>query len=167
MQPVLAGFEDYLPLLIFFTIWWISSKRKRAVRQQPPAPPSKATPKSGKVPTIQEILRQVLVGEVELPKGMEPGSRPQRPTPPADSGYVDLPDFEEETEEPPVVRKKPSRARQETAMPVPVAMKQQAVQRSRPVTCKPFMEGGICRRELRKAVVWSEILGPPVGLRDR
>ena len=167
MQPVLAGFEDYLPLLIFFAIWWISSKKKKAMRQQPPAPPSTAPPKSGKVPTIQEILRQLMVGEVEKPERMEPGTRPWRPTPPADSGYVDLPVLEEKPGEPPVARKRPSPTMPQTARPVPVAAKRQDVPSSSPTPCYPFGPGRGRRRELRKAVVWSEILGPPVGLRDR
>ena len=72
MKPLLAGLEDYLPLLFFLVVWWISSKKKKTLRQKP------ANGKGQRF-DLQEILRQLLTGEVEMPRPPNSSPVPRRP----------------------------------------------------------------------------------------
>lgn len=151
-----------MPLLILFAIWWISSKKKKAMRQKPPSPSTKAGKDSGR-PSLQEILRQVLLGEAELPQPK--GPIPRHPGPSTPPGPVYMPEPDEEWEEPKSTRQFPS----VTFPPQPPSTlsttEKQRVPSLRTVEKVPFRAGSLRRQDLRRAVVWSEILAPPVSMR--
>lgn len=76
MKPFLASFEDYLPLLIFFALWWITAKKRKGLRQQPPQPTAPSAEHSGERFNLQEILKQILTGKVEMPLPPDHGPQP-------------------------------------------------------------------------------------------
>jgi hypothetical protein len=166
MQPVLASFEDFLPLLILFAIWWISSKKKKAMRQKPPSPSTKADKDSGR-PTLQEILRQVLLGEAELPQPK--GAEHRRPVPSTPPEPVYMPEPDEEWQESRSIRQRYPPITSLPPQPPPTfsAAEKQPVLPSRPAETIPsFRAGNFRRQDLHRAIVWSEILAPPVSMRD-
>ncbi|MEW6426664.1 MAG: hypothetical protein AB1568_01375 [Thermodesulfobacteriota bacterium] len=160
MRPMLASLEDYLPLIVFVAFWLLSARRKKSGRQPP------AEPEATERPTVSlpELLRQILLGgEVDL----EP--RPRRPPPRKPSPVAVAtrpgPPRQGEYGAPGTLRPRAaiipeSRAAREvrpaTAVPVPEPTVS---------TCRSFPTGRR-RCDLRRAVIWSEILAPPLGLRD-
>ena len=169
MKPVLAGFKDYLPLLIFFAIWWISSKKRKAARRQTGAEPP-ATGTGGEEGfNLQEILRQLLTGQVEMPR---PAASPPKTIQPevsaarqsAGQRLDDSADKSAESgtgsEEPPAI----TPGQRPTATPAAAVVQGPVLHRR--AGCHSYAAKRMHRQALRKAVVWSEILGPPVSLRE-
>lgn len=168
--------EDLLPLLMFAVIWWVSSRRakKRTDRVAPPS--ARATARSG--PDLSprgeervdpfELLRQMLFGGMELP--------PLPTEPPAAAEKSRLYADQE------AVRTKPERERETKSaewLPRDAATPQTEEMRGLPrqqpkarttVQRRPgYRARGlvrVSRQELQRAVIWSELLAPPVGLRD-
>lgn len=183
MTPVLSGFEDLLPLLIFLGLWWMTSRKKK----QPPAPPP--VPPKGKAsqPTLAEgdqpinpldVLRQMLLGDMETPRPMERKPRLQQPDEPMADEYVDRFDRHEEwagvSVAEPVTRKQepvPGQIREEKrealARRIAAPSKpEQTILLRQPPAPRFHAVRHMSRRNLRKAVIWSEILAPPVGMRE-
>jgi len=166
MQPSLAGFRDFLPLVLFLIFWWIAATRKKSTRKGSPTQPGA---KNTKVPSMQELLRQVLTGEVQYP---QPPQRASRAAPPASSPPDDGADFEAERL-PRIQRRQQREGRQQAAAPVPrqpqaapLAPMMRAVSPTRPGVHEPVAVRRMRRADLRRAVIWSEILGTPKALRD-
>jgi len=166
MEASLAGFRDFLPLVLFLVFWWIAAKKQKA-RRPPPAEPNA---KQDKAPSMQELLRQVLTGEFGLPQ--PPARQTSRPVPPPDQQADDGEDFEGRREQRlPRLKAQTSKPQPPAAMPLKTdagspAPKMQAVSPARLRVCKSAAVGRMRRADLRRAVIWSEILGPPVSMRE-
>lgn len=169
MEPVLAGFKDYLPLLIFFAIWWISSKKKKAVRRQTDTSPPASVARGDEGFNLQNILRQLLTGQVEMPRPAAHPSKAGRPEVPAarQSARQRLDDSADKWTESDTGSEEPAAI---TPGQLPTSLPAAAVaQGPVPVhraACHSYVAKKMHRQALRRAVIWSEILGPPVSLRD-
>ena len=90
---------------------------------------------------------------------------------PSDADEAALDDMVfEETKTPPHTKKMPPAApvraqtsRSDKTQAIPGVPRRKAVHAGQP-SCAPM---AVSRADLRKAVIWSEILGPPVALRDQ
>ena len=85
---------------------------------------------------------------------------------PAQSYELSLDDLELEEERPPAAPARKPPVRPAEAKPQPKAA---APDHPAPESCSPeplAVRGAACPEFLRRAVVWSEILGPPVALRN-
>lgn len=169
MHPYLASLEDYLPILIFFALWWIVVKKLKSLGRQPPKTTAPAAERTGEEFNLQEALQQVLGGQVKMPRSMgrevQPGPLPE-PAPPVGHA-VDRRSLEEKWEgkqipsmKPVFDKERPQPAK--TSAPPRRPLTRLPQQASRP----EYAARAVSPKELRKAVVWSEILGPPVCLRE-
>ena len=166
--------EDLITILLFigitvFTIIRkVSSKQKPGKKGKPTAPPKQGTLTF----KINEFIAKVQE-RIEAETGQEPSSSAQwREL--MDDGMVSLQEPEtledlviEEVVEPPTQPKRsttriPSTPRRKKSPvelpPVPISASQAALQANQLLPRTPS--------DLRKAVVWAEIIGPPVALRD-
>jgi hypothetical protein len=180
VEPLRAGIGGYFPLLVVAFIWWLSSRSRgssvfcRPRGEQPPAPaPRQTRPDEGSGSddevtevTPLNVLRQMLFGGMEMPPG-----RPQAPVLPLGDDFGG--DFREaddwRTAPPPA----PATAEWVVpAAPLPEEERPVAVIKVAPPAEQPKAKRNALvmartpRRELQRAVAWSEVLGPPVGLRD-
>lgn len=177
--PWRAGVEDLLPLLVFVVIWWVSSRREQKRRRQgEKTPPPWSTDRTGQPAAAKgaqgvdpmELLRQMLFGGMELPPlPMEP----PLPEAPADSGDQLAAAREGEVRggsSPPLTV--PMEAVKAT--PRPEWVREPTRPAVKPagavaVPTRPAKGQALVlpsRRELQRAVIWSEILAPPVSLRE-
>jgi hypothetical protein len=167
MKPFLASFEDYLPLLIFFALWWIAAKKRKAPRQQPPQPPAPSSDHTGERFNLQEILKQILTGKVEMPLPQHHGPQPGPAAEPAARGAADRLSLVDKWESLHGPDEEPlsSTVRPEASL-TPIPPVQPAILSPGRRSRQPYAYRTVNRGDLRKAVVWSEILGPPVSLRE-
>lgn len=164
MQPMLADAGAYLPIIIFIVLWLFSGRKQQSGKKpSAPQPDADAKQEIG----LQDILRQILTGgEVS----MEPPQSRPAPSPPAPPPPVRPAPAENEWRPPrsashrqPLIpddsRARRTRIEAAAVTPPPSGPAAPAS------TCLPGM-GKRRRNDLRQAVIWAEILGPPVGLRD-
>ncbi|MEW6593460.1 MAG: hypothetical protein AB1413_01180 [Thermodesulfobacteriota bacterium] len=161
MTPVLAGVEDLVPLLIFLAIWWLGSRKKRV---ETPAPPRQEVPPAGsgeeEPVSALDLLRQVLLGESEpFPEGRSP--LPQPPAPSRSGERSGRAGREWGQAAAPLPGKRPQAALRQGVSPT----QGKTARPARDAACLHGMPAQLSRRQLRQAVLWSEILAPPVGLR--
>lgn len=167
-EPLRAGVEDLLPLVLFVVLWWVSSRREKKRRlEQEKAPEAAAAARSGqplppaageRVDPLQ-LIQQMLFGGMELPPlPLEP---PATPPPIADAPAA-LGGENERRSKPPI----------RPAAPLPEWVREPRPALKPVATAPPPPGPGsrprprASRRELQQAIVWSEILAPPVSLRD-
>jgi hypothetical protein len=175
LAPLRAGLEDYLPLLIMFVIWWVSSRRGKSnppPTEGPDQAPSSA-PRPGSTAAATEeitpiaVLRQMLFGGLEFPN-LPANQLPPESQRPAEFGnaYRQESDEHHEPPSPPpakrVVAATPARAEIKPRPVAPTVTPPVGPHRER----LSLVQARIPRRELQRAVAWSEVLAPPVGLRD-
>lgn len=167
MKPFLASFEDYLPLLIFFALWWITAKKRKGLRQQPPQPTAPSAEHSGERFNLQEILKQILTGKVEMPLPQDRGPQPSPAAELSAGGTADRLSLVDKWESSQVSDKKPIA----NAIPPRPALDptppiQPAIPSPLPRSRQPYTYRTVNRSDLRRALVWSEILRHPVSLRE-
>lgn len=179
LEPFRAGIEDFFPLLVFGFIWWISARRARknrrnqagqgAARSPRPAGASKAINGAEEVDPF-EVIRQMLFGEIELP----PMSAPQ-PTQPETFSMEDFSGAPPGVAEWKVENLPPLSPSEKVVLSVLLreevmnghASKVSSVVVAQSEPGRPALHlSQTSRRELRRAVLWAEVLAPPVALRD-
>lgn len=179
LEPLRAGVGDYLPLLVFFVIWWVSQRRARKNRSRqegqgqaalsgPSRPPEATDGVEGITP--MDVLRQMLFGGLEMPPMPAPQPPPAVEPVPANSGEPRRTTPGWQAAPPPPL---PLAERVVTApLPNEAARGTPARRVSPPAESAPraektaLVQAHIPRRELQRALAWSEVLAPPVGLRD-
>lgn len=180
LEPLRAGLEDFFPLLVFFFIWLISSRREKRKRlnqdQQGVATTSKTMGPPNKAPKVEgeidpfDVLRQMMFGGIEMP----PMSPPQPPQP-DEISVADLSGAPQGIAEWKVEQPLPQAPLNMAGVSIPsqAEVRKLAVRKVSPEPVVPPKQGGLApfvaqtpRRELQRAFVWSEVLAPPVALRD-
>ncbi|MDD5759319.1 MAG: hypothetical protein PHI06_09570 [Desulfobulbaceae bacterium] len=171
-EPLRAGVKEFLPLLFFFFLWWIASRK--VSKRMPPLPgeeggQSHRQEENGMgAITPGAVLRQMLFGGMEMPTIRSPeiadevldesnkSSRTKknaRPQPATLSKQV----LKESVDLPP----------QQELIRTPRAGKVSPLPAIQPKPARPlFSLAKASRHELQRAVIWSEILAPALGLRD-
>lgn len=171
MHPFLASLEDYLPILLFFAIWWIVVKKLKRLGRQPPKATTPTAERTGEEFNLQKALQQVLGGQVKMPRsgnrGAQPGPRPLPPPVPPTGEATHRLSLEEKEENGPVADMEPAfdKKRPQPAK-TPATPNRSPISPPQEVPSVIYAARTISGRELRRAVVWSEILGPPVSLRE-
>ncbi|MBA3014335.1 MAG: hypothetical protein KKD63_00400 [Proteobacteria bacterium] len=180
VEPLRAGVEDFLPLLVFIVIWWVSSRRGRKKSQRLNGRETVRSSGASGVPegpngavevSPLEVLWQMVFGGLEMSPMPAPQPSPPVVPLPAESEDVwrEVPDWSEGAPpfsatavmvdfdtSPPEKVKIPLPARKVVSSP-PVE----------PILDRtPLVLARIPLRELQRAVAWSEVLASPVGLRD-
>lgn len=158
MEFLRALFDLFFPLLILFVIWRLISRPGRKAGKAASGPPGKAGKKPEEVEfTVNplDVLREMFFGGLEMPG-------PSRPPAEMELPLEEVVWVEEE---------KPVRTEANLYAPgreYPAASLVAApLPRETAETAGSALAGpGPTRQELRKAVVWAEILAPPVGFRD-
>jgi hypothetical protein len=168
--------ENFIPLIVILIfIISIVSRIKGAQKPKSGAGPAPSGDLGTKLRAFFSEIQQKL--EEQAPSGPSGRSRWERLStadqtrlPPLPDDEMSLDDLELAYEEaqptPAPVKKKPLRP----AMPLtppPEELPRSDSGRPGPCTPKPlYAKEAPCPEFLRRAVVWSEILGPPVALRD-
>lgn len=179
LPPLRAGLGDLLPLLIFVAIWWVTSRsgtnkqspttgQQQASADQPSVPA--AATDTGEEITPMAVLRQMLFGGLEIPEKL--GSHPRREPPLQPAEFNNA--FRQETvwndapPTPPPAKPVVAPAERDANEPRPVALKAALPATSGSRGKRPTLVTiRAKRRELQRAVAWSEVLAPPVCLRDQ
>jgi len=162
----LENLIDYLiPLIVILTFLSFRSKRKKAKEEDPDKPKKKSAGLFGKMNKLMEEYY-----ESDL-KGAPPQSKSAEPEPWEDDPWEVNPAYaesepaedQEEPEPQPVPMKEPEaeKRRDNVVKPVVVAP---IVSKALPLE---YLPKKISKQDLRKAIVWSEILGPPVALKEK
>lgn len=147
---------EHLIWIVIFLIYVVSAviKKKRATSK----PGGQAVAK--KLPEWREKLNKFLAQMQQQAAGKE--DLLSDPGPLRDE--ISFEEFEQVIEKPPVPKTKPSMIKTK-----PAVKRAQAEAPGLPVSEKKirpdYMAFG--RQDLRKAVIWSEILAPPLALRDK
>ncbi len=175
LAPLRAGFEDYLPLLIMFVIWWASSRRGKSnppptegADQAPSAPRPGSTAAATEEITPMAVLRQMLFGGLEFPN-LPDNQLPPASQRPAEFGNAYRAEIDGHPEPP----SPPPAKRVVAATPARTEIKQRPVVPAVAPLAGPhperhsLVQARTPRRELQRAVAWSELLAPPVSLRDQ
>ena len=161
MDELFRLFESLFPILIFI-IWVIvsifaASKKRRPASSPPPSRQRSETPSSGtverKTGAVDELKRSLEIIFEDM-------RHPPRETIPE---HRETETLESETLE---QKKGADRVSYTRPKQIPVA---RAAKRAESAYA-PFVEAGTLplptQQELRKAVIWSEIIGPPISLRE-
>jgi hypothetical protein len=159
MEFLRALFDLIFPLLILFVIWRLISRPGRKAGKVASGPPGKAGKKPEEVEfTVNplDVLKEMFFGGLEMPGPPRPVAGVELPMAEVDLVEEDKPITAKAA---PYVRGREHPAASPVAVPLPVPG----------VPSEPggsaLAGPGPTRQELRKAVVWSEILAPPVGFR--
>jgi hypothetical protein len=153
-------FEKITTLVIVMIIWGISNTIRKAAQANQKAPAA-----TGQKPGFREILRQGLSALQETgPSGQalnlnEFIQPPLEPQPPQAKRGPQIARAAVAPEQEPAIT---GRAKSSAPPPAGTAGK------PRPSTARKKLGfAGMDRRELQNAVLWAEILAPPIALRDR
>ena len=179
LEPLRAGMGGYFPLLLVIFIWWVFSRgvgkngsdpegqgANRSPRQR--VPPQSSNSAEGITPL--NVLRQMFFGGLEMPP---PQSQPPAAFVVPDFGddrpddSQEMPDWQAGLSSPQavaemIVQAAPLRE-EELGPPIPIVrpqseprVKRRALVQARTTT----------RRELQRAIIWSEIIALPLSLRE-
>ncbi len=161
-------FDEIFPWIIMLVLWFVFSRlRQKAESEKKPPKVASGRPPASKADvsvSIGGIVKQMLLGGIELPKtkGEERGAAPA----PADQEYTEevlLPEPDLLPAEKPEIETTAALI-SVYEQPSPAGMTDGPV---RPPEHRfPSSTGKPSRRKLREAVIWSEILAAPVGLRQ-
>lgn len=175
LAPLRAGVEHFLPLLVFFFIWVVSSRRARKNRmtgdQRGRARRSSQLSGEGSGDEVDplEVLRQMFMGGMEIPSRSEPSPPPDAPFVPVHKEYNQgVAEWTVEQPLPPAPAKKvvslaPLLNEVKAAHGRKFTQPEEVSLKSKKLT---LILAQTSRQELQRAIAWSEVLAPPVGLRD-
>lgn len=163
-------FDEIFPWIIMLVLWFVFSRLRQKAESEKKPPKSSSgrtsTPKADVSVSIGGIVKQMLLGGIEplKPRREERGAAPAPPA--QEQEYIE----EVLLPEPDL---SPAEEPESKAAEVLVAVYEQpspaglAVGPVRPDEHGlPPSTGKPSRRKLREAVIWSEILAAPVGLRQ-
>lgn len=155
-------FERIFPFIVLYFVWRIFLKKQK--KKQKSAKPKVASGKVDVAVSPAAVLKQMLFGGIEMPQTMTQGRSGQE----VYDAPLQYPSPEEDIAEgreaiiPEEDNKAVARAEYFSEDVVEI--------KSRPERCQSVKYGPnglICfRKDLQKAVIWSEILAPPLGLRN-
>ena len=163
------------PILIFIALWSIFRKFKAQQKAKQGATP----PDGGWLTTLKaflaDIQRQIEQQSKDRTTGASgwdqllDGGEPYSSQPDADEAALDDLVFEEAQTQPRAKKMPPATPvmaqtiRLDKTQVAPGVTRRKAAHAGQP-SCAPM---AVSRADLRKAVIWAEILGPPVALRDQ
>ena len=164
---------DYLitPLVIAIVIWSTVSKYKAQRKKQPGAAPSAGGWVSTLKTFLADIQRQIeeqanhRTGDASGWDRFLDDSQTHSSSPDADEAVLDD-RVSTDAQTPPPLKKMPVRvqaARPDQAQVAPGTLQRRPLPAGKP--SRGFTAAS--RADLRNALIWSEILGPPMALRDR
>jgi hypothetical protein len=151
---------DRLPLAIIIIIFWLISNTIRKLTQPTPKGPASADQKSGLFKMLQQHLAALEEkGEkavINLDAHFQPAAQPRALIAPSQKSLIDMAEGSRPQDSVETTRKT-------FASPPPVI-----IVKPKPALLprKPGMTG-TNRHKLQNAVIWAEILAPPVAMRER
>ena len=149
-------FEIFFPLVVFFIVWRIASRSRKARPVDKVVVGGDKAEKTEVTINLLDVLKHMVSGGMELPQSIKQ-QYPQERAEPIELPQDLLQGAEEELpEERPAFAKIERRASREVRPEEKTAKPEEFVTK----------KAGLPRKKLQQAVVWSEILAPPVALKN-
>ena len=167
MNLTLMGFEDFIPLIIIWLIWRATTKKKTPPKDMPgQAPPRRPAPRMVPEPSESPI-------DLEEPDPFALFRHPMEIQHPQEIRHpqeiLEIEELLEKKKAKSLIESRQELIVHEDSVPVEMVVeppKRPARPRKKSVQRIPCTRSRPTGANLRQAVIWAEILAPPVSLRE-